>query len=102
MERKGARNRYTCEECAGQIITENMIDLVTPFMLGCRATPGCKGTMTSGFYPEELNCSVVCSTPTYRWVSYTEERIEQFRRDGDDVMVEWATGDHGDLVRANL
>lgn len=101
MERKGARNRYTCEKCGEHVITENTFDLVTPFMVGCRVTPGCDGMMTSGFYPNELNGWSTSIATTHRWVAFTDEQIEKFRRDGDDEMVAWATGDHGDLVEAD-
>ncbi len=101
MEKKGRRNAYTCAKCGGRIVTENMIDLVTPFMVGCRSTEGCDGVMESGFYPEALNGPSYGLTTTHRWVAYNEEQIEEFRREGNDEMVEWATGDHGDLVEAS-
>ncbi len=101
MEKKGRRNAYTCAKCGGRIVTENMIDLVTPFMVGCRATEGCDGEMHSEFYPEELNHADGLVATTHRWVPYKEEQIEEFRLEGNDAMVEWATGDHGDLVEAS-
>ncbi len=103
MEEKGKRNAYTCTKCRGHIITENMIDLVTPFMVACRATEGCDGGMHSEFYPKALNGPLYAdelAATTHRWVAYKEEQIEEFRQEGDDAMVEWATGDHGNLVEA--
>ena len=97
MERRGRRNRYTCGICGGSIITENTIDLVTPFMVGCRATPDCIGTMNSALYPPEA----AELRPTHLWVPYTEVEIAGFRRVGDQEMVEWATGDHGKLVESH-
>ena len=47
---KGEKNQYRCQLCGGTITTLDVDDGVTPFMLACRATPGCKGVMRSGFY----------------------------------------------------
>lgn len=44
------RNRYTCEKCKGQIITEDLDEGTTPFMVSCRVKVGCKGLMQSSFY----------------------------------------------------
>ncbi len=43
-------NQYTCDECRGTIVTVDRDEGVTPFMLGCRAKPGCTGLMRSSFY----------------------------------------------------
>jgi hypothetical protein len=43
-------NVYVCETCGGEIVTRDVDEGVTPFMLACRATPGCNGRMTSRFY----------------------------------------------------
>jgi len=48
-----ARNRinvYTCMMCGRSVVTEDVAEGVTPVYLGCRATPGCQGTMQSHFY----------------------------------------------------
>ena len=47
---KPTRNRYTCQKCGKWIITMDVDEGATPFMLGCRATEGCDGIMQSGFY----------------------------------------------------
>jgi len=44
------KNVYTCQECGGKIVTEDVDEGVTPFMLKCRATEGCDGNMWSAFY----------------------------------------------------
>jgi hypothetical protein len=44
------KNKYTCDECKGSIITIDREEGVTPYALACRATDGCQGTMTSAFY----------------------------------------------------
>jgi len=46
----GMKNMYTCDECKGTIVTIDREQGVTPFALACRATEGCRGTMTSAFY----------------------------------------------------
>ena len=60
---KGKKNRYTCQECGGQIITIDVDEGVTPFTIACRATPGCDGMMCSCFYsiPQHLAAQ-------YEWV----------------------------------
>ena len=44
------KNVYTCDTCRGQVVTVDTDKGVTPFMIACRATPGCKGFMISSFY----------------------------------------------------
>jgi hypothetical protein len=44
------KNRYTCKTCGGNIITVDLDEGTTPFMLGCRATHGCRGMMQSSCY----------------------------------------------------
>lgn len=55
------QNRYTCQTCNGSIVTVDRDEGVTPFMICCRATPGCRGAMYSSFYRGEPG------TPTYEW-----------------------------------
>lgn len=47
---KGKRNIYVCDECFGHIVTIDLVEGVTPFMLQCRATAECKGAMQSSMY----------------------------------------------------
>jgi len=46
----GRLNIYVCETCRGHIVTRDRDAGVTPFMVGCRATPGCDGMMKSSMY----------------------------------------------------
>jgi hypothetical protein len=46
----GKVNVYTCPECKGEMVTVDVDEGTTPFMLGCRATAGCKGLAESSFY----------------------------------------------------
>ena len=83
MEEKGKKNAYDCGTCGGRIVTVNIDEGVTPFMLGCRATPGCGGMMMSQWYriDQELK-------PNYEWfrpdvvTEYDEELKEHVRQGG--------------------
>ena len=61
-ENVGQMNVYSCDTCRGRIVTVNLVDGTTPMMLGCRATPGCRGTSYSHFYrvPPDL-------VPDHEW-----------------------------------
>lgn len=50
MSFKGQMNTYTCESCRGVISTVDLDDGVTPFMIRCNISDGCKGLMKSGMY----------------------------------------------------
>lgn len=67
-------NRYTCQSCGGSIITVDRDEGVTPFMLLCRAKPGCKGHMYSSFYKN------VQGTPTYEWRKPTLAEFQKYPR----------------------
>lgn len=54
-------NRYTCDACQGTIVTVDLDEGTTPFMLDCRAKDGCKGSMRSSFYRG------VTGEPTHAW-----------------------------------
>lgn len=43
-------NHYTCEACGAVTIAKHEDEGVTPFMLRCRATSGCREIATSGMY----------------------------------------------------
>ncbi len=47
---RGQKNIYTCEKCLDHIVTVDIDDGVTPFMIDCRCTEGCDGMMTSSMY----------------------------------------------------
>jgi len=46
----GRRNIYTCEARFGHVVTVDLEDGVTPFMIECKAKDGCKGMMQSSMY----------------------------------------------------
>lgn len=47
---KGKKNIYTCDKCGGHIVTVDVDDGVTPFMLTCKVDEACDGTMRSSMY----------------------------------------------------
>ena len=49
------KNLYHCVTCHGEVVTIDSDKGVTPFMISCRATPGCKGFMNSSFYRCDQN-----------------------------------------------
>lgn len=46
----GRKNIYVCEECRGHIVTMDLEDGVTPFLIGCQVTEECSGMMKSSMY----------------------------------------------------
>lgn len=65
------RNRYTCAECRGSIITEDRDQGTTPFMIDCYATKNCSGSMRSECYCGDF---VNSATPaTFIWRKPTPE-----------------------------
>ena len=71
MNMKGKRNSYQCTTCRGIIFTEDKDEGVTPFMLKCRATEGCDGTMESAFYRLPEQAALV--RPHFIWRKPTPE-----------------------------
>jgi len=56
-------NAYVCDLCQARITTINLAAGTTPFMLGCKTTPNCRGTMYS-----QLGVGVkTTDTPTHAW-----------------------------------
>jgi hypothetical protein len=84
---KGEKNSYTCQACGKSIVTIDIDDGVTPFMLACRATPGCAGIMRSGFYVSVDQAA----EPDYEWFmpkslkGYPREMVEHFKQGGLDI-----------------
>ena len=62
MTYKGKKNSYRCETCNGVIVTVDVDDGVTPFLLSCKVTPGCIGMMKSNFYRIDQS-----ATAEYEW-----------------------------------
>lgn len=47
---KNKKNVYVCQTCRKKIVTIDIDEGVTPFMIDCKATKECNGTMYSSFY----------------------------------------------------
>jgi hypothetical protein len=62
----GRENPYTCKVCGGVTNTIHVDHGVTPFMLDCRATPGCKGMAVSSMYPMFERPAHI-PEPTWEW-----------------------------------
>ena len=61
-------NAWDCPECKKPTVTVERVEGVTPMLLGCRATPGCRGMASSRWY---RNCEGL--TPTFEWVKKSAE-----------------------------
>ena len=46
----GRLNIYTCDKCHGHIVTRDVDEGTTPFMIDCLSTEGCGGRMVSSMY----------------------------------------------------
>lgn len=82
---QGKKNSYRCQTCGGFIITLDVDEGTTPFMLLCRATPGCKGFMYSSFYscPQSFQHSYEFFKPV-SLEGYDADMLEHFRKGGLD------------------
>lgn len=65
---KGKKNLYVCDTCEGHIVTVDVDEGVTPFMMNCQGADGllckeaCKGYMRSAMYrvPQDIK-------PSHEW-----------------------------------
>ncbi len=79
-------NVYVCAKCSGKTRTIDVDNGVTPFMMMCRATENCDGTMRSSFYSVPQNI-----VPEYEWFmpksmdGYDQDMIEHFKKGGLDI-----------------
>ena len=86
METAGMKNRYVCQTCGKGVITVNVDDGTTPFMILCKATKGCRGMMYSSFYnvPQELPARFEWFKPA-SLKGYSPEMQEHIRKGGLDL-----------------
>lgn len=113
-ERVGERNAYYCQTCRGYIVTVNLNDGTTPFMLACRVKgePGdpdndCRGLMRSMYYPAQPwpktddYDNPIPTEPTYEWYILDPiewKRLAKKARHGDSASEQ--TLDH--ITRGGL
>lgn len=64
MSSKGKLNAYICKTCKGKTVTIDIDDGVTPFMLNCRATEGCKSWAQSQCYDVD---PLEVGKPAFEW-----------------------------------
>ena len=71
---KFRKNVYVCQTCGRKIVTLDIDEGVTPFMLTtCRAKEGCKGKMQSRFY-------AVDQTLPVHYVWYMPKDLQGFNK----------------------
>ena len=90
MSFQGKPNVYVCEACHEELVTVDVDEGVTPFMLGCRATPGCSGMAQSAMY----------NVPPERVAEATHEWYKPATMDGLSAAVQDHVGKGGLLLRA--
>lgn len=66
------KNVYTCQACAGVVVTIDRDDGVTPFSIRCRAAEKCDGLMYSTFYQVGKKPLV----PQYEWFRPDDEELQ--------------------------
>ena len=86
MELAGMKNRYVCDTCGKGVVTVNINDGVTPFMILCKATKGCRGMMRSSFYqvPQDLPAQFEWFKPE-SLKGYSREMREHIQNGGLDL-----------------
>lgn len=78
-EEAGLINIYVCRECGGHTITKNRDEGTTPFMIGCRATEGCKGAAESSFYRVSQKLE-----PMILWIKPTPAELDAYLMEHGD------------------
>ena len=83
----GKKNVYVCQACGRKIVTLDIDEGVTPFMIPCKETEGCEeGLMRSCFYSVDQTLPV-----NYVWFipksldGYSESMIEHINKGGLDI-----------------
>lgn len=79
---KGKKNVYVCQSCKKSIVTIDIDEGVTPFMIDCEATKDCKGTMYSSFYGDDCQSLV----PEFEW--YKPTCFDQYPEEYREAMME--------------
>ncbi|HEV2747511.1 MAG TPA: hypothetical protein VGW34_09470 [Allosphingosinicella sp.] len=76
---KGRKNIYVCDTCHGHIVTVDVDEGVTPYLIECRAAPlGCPGYMQSSMY-RVFNQRMRASWEWYKPAAI--EMLDEFERD---------------------
>lgn len=68
---RGEVNAWRCPDCGRSTVAVHVDDGVTPFLLGCRATEGCRGRAVSAMYrptaDERASVAWEWYRPSERW-----------------------------------
>lgn len=72
MNQRNRVNKYTCQVCGNWVVTVDVDDGHTPFMIRCTETKDCSGMMQSGFYTCEQTLE-----PAYEWRKPTKTEYFQ-------------------------
>lgn len=75
----GKKNLYACTMCKHFIITIDVDNGVTPFMIRCKRK-GCKGTMQSAFY-KPLPALLQMKEPDFEWYRKTQKELVDVSED---------------------
>ena len=78
--RKGKLNIYTCDVCFEHIVSVDLDEGVSPFMINCQVTDGCKGYMESSIYhvyDQRMRPDIVWYRPTEK----EQAKMSQAMRD---------------------
>lgn len=93
----GDKNLYRCQKCGKSIVTIDLDEGVTPFMIECRATLGCDGDMYSSLY--KLNPLQKAIPPSYEWFKPTS--FDHYSEEGRERMKEWVAQGCLDIRKIN-
>ena len=74
------RNVYECQKCGGKVVTVDVHEGVTPFMISCHAggepdLERCGGMMHSHFYRD---LSAYKTEPSWEWFSPTTAELDDY------------------------
>jgi len=78
---KGARNAYKCNTCGICIITIDVDRGTTPAFMGCKATKGCDGSMTSAGYPSTPMPKSLNACAVWEWYRPEANALGLFHED---------------------
>lgn len=75
---KDRKNKYTCQECKRYVVTIDVDEGVTPFMMGCPFID-CVGMMHSSFYNVDVD-----DEPSFEWYKPDEAEIAKLESNTRD------------------
>lgn len=76
----GRINGWQCADCGRTTYAIHVAHGVTPFMIGCRATLGCKGVTQSMFYPKAEPSQHVKDAVEWEWYRQSLKKAKKAER----------------------